>query len=83
MTLTQAEYEDWWRDPVTQHFLMGLQAKREEVKENWARQAYVDPDSPARSAHLNLYALASIDVLGQVIELVEEARPQPKRGEDE
>lgn len=76
MQLTSREYAEWWADPVTQHFLLGLQAKREETKENWARQAYVDENSSEKSARLNMYALASIDVLDQVIQLVEEARPQ-------
>ena len=76
--ITRMELENWFRDPVTQHFLEGLRVKREEVKESWARQAYFDEQNPQRSDRLNLYALASIDVLGQVIELVEENRPQTR-----
>lgn len=80
--ITQHEREEWFRDPVTQLFLEGLATKREEVKESWARQLYFDETDPRRSDRLNLYALASIDVLGQVIDLVEENRPQPLKGED-
>lgn len=79
MTLTDAELAEWFRDPVTQHFLVGLQTKREEAKEAWARQAYFDREDPAKSTYLNLYALASVDILDQVIQLVEETRPQNER----
>lgn len=82
MTLTREEYEDWWRNPVTQNFLIGLHVKVSEVKDAWARQAYVDEDSAEKSARLNACALTSIDVLTQVIDLVDEARPQ-SRGEDD
>ena len=76
--ITQHEMEEWFRDPVTQQFLEGLRVKREEVKESWAKQVYFDETNPTRSDRLNLYALASIDVLGQVIDLVEENRPQQR-----
>lgn len=76
--ITQSELEEWYRDPCTQRFLEGLQTKREEVKESWAKQVYFDEADARRSDRLNLYALASIDVLGQVIDLVEENRPQNK-----
>jgi hypothetical protein len=76
--ITRNEMEEWFRDPVTQRFLEGLALKREEVKESWAKQVYFDEADPRRSDRLNLYALASIDVLGQVIELVEENRPQTR-----
>lgn len=76
--ITRNEMEEWFRDPVTQLFLQGLVTKREEVKESWAKQGYFDENNAERSSRLNLYALASIDVLGQVIELVEENRPQQR-----
>ena len=82
MQLSQHELEEWFRDPVTQRFLSDLILKREETKERWAQQAYIDFDSAERSSRLNLYALAGIDVLGQVIEMVEEYRPQPLKGEE-
>lgn len=76
MQLTRREFEEWWHDPVTQHLLLTLQSKREETKENWARQAYFNKDSAEETSRLNLYALAGLEVLDQVISLVEEARPQ-------
>lgn len=76
--ITRNEMEEWFRDPVTQLFLTGLHTKREEVKESWASQVYFDEHSRERTERLNLYALASIDVLGQVIDLVEESRPQQR-----
>ena len=82
MQLTKHEKEEWFRDPVTQEFLESLHLKREETKERWALQSFVDFDSAERSSRLNLYALAGIDVLGQVIEMVEEHRPQPLKGEE-
>lgn len=82
MQIKQAEREAWWQDPVTQEFLARLRDTREETKEKWAQQHFNDFDDAAKSARLNLYALAGIDILNQVIEMVEENRPQPQKGEE-
>jgi len=80
--LTQHDREEWWQHPVTREFLQKLRDEREETKERWATQAFFDPEDSEKSARLNAYALAGIDVLGQVIDLVEENRPQPQKGEE-
>ena len=80
--LTQHDREEWWRHPMTQEFLRQIVSTREETKERWATQAFFDPEDSEKSARLNAYALAGIDVLGQVIDLVEENRPQPTKSED-
>lgn len=78
MSLTQHDREEWWRHPMTQEFVRNLVATREAAKESWALQGYFDPENMARSDRLNSYALAGVEILGQVIDLVEENRPQPK-----
>jgi len=80
--LTQHDREEWWRHPMTQEFLRQLTATREETKERWATQGFFDPEDAEKTNRLNSYALAGIDVLGQVIDLVEENRPQPTKSED-
>lgn len=79
--ITQSERENWFRDEVTQEFLRKLRSSREDTKENWATQKYVTSD-PAETTRLNLYALAGIEILDQVIDLAEENRPDAKKGED-
>jgi hypothetical protein len=82
MQLTPSEWNAWWSDPCTQGFLLLLHSKMQETKDAWAQQAYVDTENESRSARLNLYALAGVDILGQVIDLVEEKRPQHREQED-
>lgn len=79
MQIQQTEREEWYRDPVTQEFLENLKASREATKENWANQMYHIAENAEYSARLNLYALAEIDMLQKVINMIEEARPQPQR----
>lgn len=79
MQIQQTEREEWYRDPVTQEFLENLKASRESTKENWAQQQYHVTENAEYSARLNLYALAGIDTLQQIINLIEETRPQPQR----
>lgn len=80
--LTQHDREEWWRHPMTQEFVRKLTATREEAKESWATQAYFSRTDPSYSDRLNLYALAGVEIIGQVIEMVEENRPQPTKSED-
>ena len=49
--------------------------KIDETKDRWANQAFVNTQDAVASEHANFYALAGIDVLGQVIEMVEDMRP--------
>jgi hypothetical protein len=76
MQIQQTEREEWYCDPVTVEFLARLKAVREETKERWAQQHFHDVEDAVKSSRLNLYALAGMDAVGQVIEMIEEARPQ-------
>ena len=78
MIMTQAEREEWFSSPMTQLFLGELRTKRFHTQERWAAQAFIDFDDAEKSARLNLYALAGIDILDQIIEMVEESRPQQR-----
>lgn len=80
--LTQHDREEWWRHPMTQEFVRQLTATREEAKETWAQQGFLIRDDQSRSDRLNLYALAGIEMLDQIVNLVEENRPQPMKSED-
>ena len=82
MSLTQHDREEWWRHPMTQEFVRELTAAREKTKENWACQSFCDLSDSEKSTRLNLYALAGIEILDQVIAMVEENRPQPLKSED-
>lgn len=78
MQITSHEWEHWANDPCTKAFVQQLQDKIEETKHRWAKQAFVDMNDASNSDRANLYALAGVDILGQVIEMVEEMRPQPE-----
>lgn len=80
--LTQHDREEWWRHPMTQEFVRQLTATREEAKETWASQGFLVRADPQQSERLNLYALAGIEMLDQIVNLVEENRPQPLKSED-
>lgn len=79
--LTQHDREEWWRHPMTQEFVRQLTATREEAKETWAQQGFLNRTDPQQSERLNLYALAGIEMLDQIVNLVEENRPQPQKSE--
>lgn len=80
--LTQHDREEWWRHPMTQEFVRQLVSTREDAKETWASQGYLVRTDPQQSERLNLYALAGIEMLDQIVNLVEENRPQPMKSED-
>jgi hypothetical protein len=71
MAITQAERAEWFKSPVTQDFLQKLRDDREFTKETWAKQGFLDREDSARSDRLNLYALAGIDILDQVLTMAE------------
>jgi hypothetical protein len=75
MQLQQSEWHAWYMEPATQAFVQMLKDKVDETKDRWANQAFVNPDDAVASERANFYALAGIDVLGQVIEMVEDMRP--------
>lgn len=76
MQLQPSEWHAWYMEPATQAFVQMLKDKIDETKERWASQAFVNVEDPAKGERANFYALAGIDVLGQVIEMVEDMRPQ-------
>ena len=78
MIMTQAEREEWFSSPMTQLFLGELRTKRFDTMNTWAAHGYIDYDDAEKSARLNLYALAGIDILDQIIEMVEDSRPQQR-----
>ena len=81
MQITSHEWEHWANDPCTKAFVEKLQFDIETTKSRWAAQAFMNLDDAAKSDRANLYALAGIDILSQVIEMVEEMRPQPEEKE--
>ena len=80
--LTQHDREEWWRHPMTQEFVRQLTATREKAKEDWACHCFIDRNSRENSDRHNLYALAGIEMLDKILDLVEENRPQPMKSED-
>lgn len=76
MQLQPSEWHAWYMEPATQQFVQMLRDKITETKDRWANQAFVNVDDPVAGERANFYALAGIDVLGQVIEMVEDTRPQ-------
>ena len=75
MQLQQSEWHAWYMEPATQAFVQMLRDTINDTKERWAAQAFLNPEDPVKSERANFYALAGIDVLGQVIEMVEDMRP--------
>ncbi len=75
MQLQSSEWHAWYMEPATQQFVQMLREKVDETKDRWANQAFVNTQDAAASERANFYALAGIDVLVQVIEMVEDMRP--------
>lgn len=76
MQMTEAERREWFESPVTQLFLGELRTRRFQATQDWAAQSFFDAEDTEKSSRLNLYALAGVDILDQVITMVEEHRPQ-------
>jgi hypothetical protein len=65
------DWEDWARNQVPQEFREKLAATREDAKESWATGRYA-ADNPAETLQLTTVALAGVEMLRQVIELIDE-----------
>jgi hypothetical protein len=72
MIIQQHEWALWTNDPCTKEFVKELQLTLQDTQYKWSRQDFFDKDDANKSDRLNLYALASVDVLNQVINLIEE-----------
>ena len=78
MQITSHEWEHWANNPCTKAFVERLRGDIETTKGQWAAQAFVNFGDAVASDRNNLYALAGIDILEQVIEMVDDMRPQPE-----
>lgn len=69
------DWDQWARQPMTQAFQRKLQATVEETKEAWARTHFTG-ETQETTMRLNTVALAGVDVLRQVIDMVEDCKLQ-------
>lgn len=76
MQIQPSEWHAWTQEPCTKAFVLLLQASIQETQYRWSQQAYVDMDDASKSDRANLYALAGVDIMRQVIEMVQEKAPQ-------
>lgn len=67
---SNSDWDQWARLPMTQAFVAELLETIEETKERWTLGHFTSEDT-GKSAHLNLVALAGVDMLKQVIAAVE------------
>ena len=74
--LTPSDWDGWARSAVTQAFAQSLQETIQETCENWSFEKYLGKDA-AETQALNVQALASVSVLRQVVQMIEDAKILP------
>lgn len=82
MQLTPHEWDTWAKDPCTKEFIIHLEETINDAQFDWSHQRFIDLDSIERSDRLNLYALAGIETIRNIIAKIDD-KVLNKTGESE
>lgn len=72
MQLTPHEWDAWAKDPCTKAFVLHLEETITEAQYDWSQHRFVDLDDARKSDRMNLYALAGVETIREIINKIVE-----------